>query len=123
MYFAIWVSQDKILRASPLTASILSAVPALMTIFIVLCLGLFVGVMVGLLGIGGGVVLVPALVYLLHYDQHLAQGTSLFILLPPIGLGARASTAPLAFCWAATLEDVSRSPCPLTNSAASLAVL
>ncbi len=33
-------------------------------------------------------VLVPALVYLLHYDQHLAQGTSLFILLPPIGLGA-----------------------------------
>ena len=59
-----------------------------MTIFIVLCLGLFVGVMVGLLGIGGGVVLVPALVYLLHYDQHLAQGTSLFILLPPIGLGA-----------------------------------
>ena len=88
MYFAICVSQDKILRASPRIASILSALPALMTILIVLCLGLFVGVMVGLLGIGGGVVLVPALVYLLHYDQHLAQGTSLFILLPPIGLGA-----------------------------------
>src|SRR5271169_4840638 len=55
---------------------------------IVLLLGLAVGVLVGLLGIGGGVVLVPALVYLLHVDQHLAQGTSLFILLPPIGLGA-----------------------------------
>jgi uncharacterized membrane protein YfcA len=55
---------------------------------IVLLLGLCVGVLVGLLGIGGGVVLVPALVYLLHLDQHLAQGTSLFILLPPIGLGA-----------------------------------
>jgi len=54
----------------------------------VLVLGLVVGVLVGLLGIGGGVVLVPAMVYLLHYDQHLAQGTSLFILLPPIGLGA-----------------------------------
>ncbi len=54
----------------------------------VLALGLAVGVLVGLLGIGGGVVLVPAMVYLLHYDQHLAQGTSLFILLPPIGLGA-----------------------------------
>ena len=53
----------------------------------VLLLGLAVGVLVGLLGIGGGVVLVPAMVYLLHYDQHLAQGTSLFILLPPIGLG------------------------------------
>jgi uncharacterized protein len=56
--------------------------------FIILLLGLGVGVLVGLLGIGGGVVLVPALVYLLHMDQHLAQGTSLFILLPPIGLGA-----------------------------------
>jgi uncharacterized protein len=55
---------------------------------IVLLLGLGVGVLMGLLGIGGGVVLVPALVYLLHMDQHMAQGTSLFILLPPIGLGA-----------------------------------
>jgi uncharacterized protein len=59
-----------------------------MQIVIVLALGLCVGVLVGLLGIGGGIVLVPAMVYLLGYDQHLAQGTSLFILLPPIGLGA-----------------------------------
>ena len=57
-------------------------------ILTILLLGLGVGVLVGLLGIGGGVVLVPALVYLLHMDQHMAQGTSLFILLPPIGLGA-----------------------------------
>jgi uncharacterized protein len=55
---------------------------------IILLLGLFGGVMVGLLGIGGGVVLVPAMVVLLRMDQHMAQGTSLFILLPPIGLGA-----------------------------------
>jgi uncharacterized membrane protein YfcA len=55
---------------------------------LILLLGLGVGVLVGLLGIGGGVVLVPLLVYFLHMDQHLAQGTSLFILLPPIGLGA-----------------------------------
>jgi uncharacterized protein len=59
-----------------------------MHIITVLTLGLTAGVLVGLLGIGGGVVLVPAMVYLLGYDQHLAQGTSLFILLPPIGLGA-----------------------------------
>ena len=59
-----------------------------MLILTILALGLFVGTLVGLLGIGGGVVLVPAMVYLLHYDQHLAQGTSLFILLPPLGLGA-----------------------------------
>jgi len=55
---------------------------------IVILLGLGVGVLVGLLGIGGGVVLVPALVYLLRMDQHMAQGTSLLILLPPVGLGA-----------------------------------
>ena len=55
---------------------------------LILLLGLGVGVLVGLLGIGGGVVLVPAMVYLLGMDQHLAQGTSLFILLPPVGLGA-----------------------------------
>ncbi len=54
----------------------------------VLLLGLAAGVLVGLMGIGGGVVVVPALVYLLHMDQHLAQGTSLFLLLPPIGIGA-----------------------------------
>lgn len=57
-------------------------------ILVILLLGLAVGVLVGLLGIGGGVALVPAMVYLLHMDQHMAQGTSLFILLPPIGLGA-----------------------------------
>ena len=57
-------------------------------IFIILLLGLAVGILMGMLGIGGGVVLVPALVYLLHMDQHTAQGTSLFILLPPVGLGA-----------------------------------
>lgn len=59
-----------------------------MTIITTLLLGLVGGVLVGLLGIGGGVVLVPAMVYLLHMDQHTAQGTSLFVLLPPIGLGA-----------------------------------
>ena len=59
-----------------------------MTIVLIVLLSLTVGALVGLLGIGGGVVLVPALVYLLRYDQHMAQGTSLLILLPPIGLGA-----------------------------------
>jgi uncharacterized protein len=57
-------------------------------IVFVLSLGLAAGILVGLMGIGGGIVLVPAMVYLMHMDQHLAQGTSLFILLPPIGLGA-----------------------------------
>ncbi len=54
----------------------------------VIALGLAVGVLVGLMGIGGGVVLVPAMVYLLRMNQHLAQGTSLLLQLPPIGIGA-----------------------------------
>lgn len=59
-----------------------------MTTLIVLLLGLGVGMLVGLLGIGGGAVLVPGMVYLLRMDQHMAQGTSLLMLLPPVGLGA-----------------------------------
>jgi uncharacterized membrane protein YfcA len=54
----------------------------------VIAIGLAAGVLVGLMGIGGGIVLVPLLVYLLHMDQHMAQGTSLLVLLPPTGIGA-----------------------------------
>ncbi len=57
-------------------------------IWTIILLGLGVGLLVGLFGIGGGAILVPGMVYLLGMDQHLAQGTSLFILLPPLGLGA-----------------------------------
>jgi uncharacterized protein len=57
---------------------------------LIVLLGLGAGILVGLMGIGGGVIVVPALVYLARMDQHVAQGTSLFILLPPLGLGALA---------------------------------
>jgi uncharacterized protein len=53
-----------------------------------LAIGLIVGVLVGFMGVGGGVILVPAMVHILHMDQHTAQGTSLFLQLPPLGLGA-----------------------------------
>ncbi|MBI4547467.1 MAG: sulfite exporter TauE/SafE family protein [Ignavibacteriae bacterium] len=49
-------------------------------------LGLVVGVMSGILGVGGAIFLIPALIYLLGWDQHLAQGTSLATLVPPIGI-------------------------------------
>lgn len=45
-----------------------------------------VGVMGGMFGVGGGVLLVPLLVLLFHFEQHTAQGTSLVALVPPTGL-------------------------------------
>lgn len=57
-----------------------------MEIVILLLIGLISGLISGLLGIGGGIVVIPALVYLLGYSQHQAQGTSLGLLLPPIGI-------------------------------------
>ncbi|MBU1693539.1 MAG: TSUP family transporter [Verrucomicrobia bacterium] len=51
-----------------------------------LVLGLAAGVFSGILGLGGGVVIVPALVLGFGFSQHLAQGTTLALLVPPIGL-------------------------------------
>ncbi|GAC1439616.1 MAG: sulfite exporter TauE/SafE family protein [Terriglobales bacterium] len=50
--------------------------------------GVVVGVISGLVGIGGGALLIPALIYLFHMSQHKAQGTSLATLLLPIGFFA-----------------------------------
>jgi uncharacterized membrane protein YfcA len=55
-------------------------------IFIVI--GLTAGIASGVFGIGGGVLIIPALMYLAGFSQHLATGTSLAVLLPPIGLAA-----------------------------------
>lgn len=49
-------------------------------------LGLAAGILSGILGIGGGIVVVPALVFLFGMSQHEAQGTTLAMLVPPIGL-------------------------------------
>jgi hypothetical protein len=49
-------------------------------------LGLMGGLLSGLLGISGGVVLVPALVFLLGWNQRHAQGTALAVMLPPVGI-------------------------------------
>jgi len=50
-----------------------------------LLLGWVAGVFSGLIGIGGGVIIVPALVFLFGFSQHQAQGTTLALLVPPIG--------------------------------------
>lgn len=56
------------------------------SILIYLLLGIAAGTISGLIGIGGGVLLTPALIYLFGFSQHSAQGTTLALLVPPIGL-------------------------------------
>lgn len=51
-------------------------------------IGIAAGILAGLVGVGGGIIIVPALVYFFGMDQHTAQGTSLAVLLPPVGLFA-----------------------------------
>ena len=51
-----------------------------------LILGLLAGAASGLIGIGGGVIIVPALVLFFGFSEHLAQGTTLAIMIPPIGI-------------------------------------
>ena len=55
-------------------------------VILCLALGLFAGVVSGLVGIGGGIVIVPAFVLFLGMSQHLAQGTTLALMVPPIGI-------------------------------------
>jgi uncharacterized membrane protein YfcA len=55
-------------------------------VLLLVLVGLAAGIVSGALGVGGGIVLIPALVYLFGLDQHTAQGTSLAILLPPTGI-------------------------------------
>ena len=51
-----------------------------------LALGLLAGYFSGLVGIGGGIIIVPALVMLFGMSQHQAQGTTLALMVPPIGI-------------------------------------
>lgn len=49
-------------------------------------LGLVGGILSGLLGIGGAIIIVPALIFIFGWQQHMAQGTTLAMLIPPIGI-------------------------------------
>jgi uncharacterized membrane protein YfcA len=57
-------------------------------IAVALVVGVVVGVVSGIVGIGGGVLFIPALIWLFGMDQHKAQGTSLGALLAPVGIFA-----------------------------------
>lgn len=58
------------------------------TILILIVIGLLAGILSGFIGVGGGVIIVPALIYFLGLTQHQAQATSLTLMLPPLGVMA-----------------------------------
>lgn len=55
-------------------------------ILILVVIGIITGVMAGMLGIGGAIIMIPALVLLTGFSQQMAQGTSLAVMLPPVGI-------------------------------------
>ncbi len=55
-------------------------------ILMLLLIGLFAGTVGGSLGVGGGIVIVPALVFFFGFSQHSAQGTSLAVLMIPVAV-------------------------------------
>lgn len=55
-------------------------------IALVIIIGFAAGMLGGMIGIGGGLIIVPALVYFLSFSQHQAQGTSLGLLILPVAL-------------------------------------
>jgi uncharacterized membrane protein YfcA len=55
-------------------------------VLLLILIGFFAGTLSGLVGVGGGIIVVPALVLLLGFSQHQAQGTSLGLLLLPVGI-------------------------------------
>lgn len=55
-------------------------------IITLLAIGLVAGILSGFFGIGGGIIIIPALIYICGFTQLKAQGTSLAVLLPPVGL-------------------------------------
>jgi uncharacterized membrane protein YfcA len=57
-----------------------------MSLLLYVALGLLAGICSGFLGIGGGTIIIPVLVYVFGLTQHQAQGTTLALMVPPIGL-------------------------------------
>jgi len=57
-------------------------------LLILVMIGLVAGLLGGILGLGGGIIMIPAMVFLLGFTQHQAIGTSLAVMLPPIGMFA-----------------------------------
>lgn len=56
------------------------------TCIILIVIGILAGLLAGVVGLGGGIIMIPLMILLLGLSQHEAQGTSLAVMLPPIGI-------------------------------------
>jgi uncharacterized membrane protein YfcA len=59
---------------------------ALSQLIILIVIGILSGILAGIFGVGGAIIVIPALVFILGLSQHQAQGTSLAFMLPPVGI-------------------------------------
>ncbi len=59
---------------------------SLTTLLLLILIGLSAGLLSGFVGVGGGLIIIPLLMLLIGFGQHTAQGTSLAVMLPPIGI-------------------------------------
>ncbi len=55
-------------------------------LIILMIIGILSGILAGVFGVGGAIIVIPALVFILGLSQHEAQGTSLAFMLPPVGI-------------------------------------
>ena len=62
------------------------AIRSYYVLLLLILIGIFTGFMAGMLGIGGAIIMIPALAFLIGLSQQSAQGTSLAVMLPPIGI-------------------------------------
>ena len=74
------------MRYSSMTTTLESDDMSVQTIILLLVIGLAAGMLSGMVGVGGGIIIVPALVFILGYSQHQAQGASLGLLVTPVGI-------------------------------------
>jgi len=88
-YFGVFLILCAIfLILKPFISKSTEAVPLYFQIGVFLIAGAFTGFLSGMMGVGGGTIMVPAMVLLAGFSQHLAQGTSLLVMIPAGGVGA-----------------------------------
>jgi uncharacterized membrane protein YfcA len=77
-----------LLLLKPYLTNIIGTVPGYAKIIVFLITGAFTGFLSGMMGVGGGTIMVPAMVLLAGFTQHIAQGTSLLVMVPTGAVGA-----------------------------------